>query len=262
MDILDEIIAYKRKEIAERTQFVPIERLYQLVETMEPMNEGSMSKQLMASSSGIIAEFKRKSPSRGWIHKDAKVADVTLGYEQAGATALSILTDSRFFGGYDEFIQQSRAAGVKLPILYKNFVIDIYQLLQAKYCGASAVLLIAACLSHEECAYLIAQAHQLGLEVLLELHDEHELDYAALEPDMIGVNNRHLGSFVTDINQSFLLADRLPKHLCRISESGIHNAQTVRELRQAGFHGFLMGEYFMKSSQPSFALNQFLTELR
>lgn len=204
MDILEEIVAYKRQEIAERQMYVPMHQLWELVRPRLDDEAVSMSRRLRQSPTGLIAEFKRKSPSLGWIHQDAKAADITLGYQRGGATAVSILTDTHYFGGYDEFVQQARVAGLSLPVLYKNFIIDEYQLFQAKYCGASAVLLIAACLSKEECTRFVGLARQLKLEVLLELHDERELDYVDAEPDMVGVNNRHLGTFVTDVNQSFL----------------------------------------------------------
>ena len=151
--------------------------------------------------------------------------------------------------------------GVTLPILYKNFVIDEYQLLQARYCGASAVLLIAACLQKDECRQLLAQAHQLGLEVLLEMHNDRDFEYAELEPDMYGINNRNLGTFVTDVENSFRLAEQLPGDVCRVSESGISCPATVKALREAGFRGFLMGEQFMKQVDPGLALKKFISAL-
>lgn len=157
----------------------------------------------MNSETGIIAEFKRKSPSKGWIKQEGKPSIIPLAYQQNGASALSILTDIDYFGGYDEYIQEARHVGVTLPILYKNFVVEEYQLLQARYCGASAVLLIAACLTKEECKQLMNMAHQLGMEVLLEMHNERDFEYAELEPDMYGINNRNLGTFFTDVENSF-----------------------------------------------------------
>ena len=158
-DILEEIVAHKRAEIEERRRYVPIQQFVGEVERrIAEENYPSMREALLKSDTGIIAEFKRKSPSKGWIHQDAKVDEVTPMYQKGGASALSILTDTEYFGGYDEYIQQARAAGVTLPILYKNFVIDEYQLFQAKYCGASAVLLIAADLTKEECRQ-IGRAH-------------------------------------------------------------------------------------------------------
>lgn len=263
MDILEEIVAHKRIEIAERKQYVPLRQIagevQKMLDTEVPV---SMRQALMLSETGIIAEFKRKSPSKGWIHQDVRPQDVTPLYEKGGATALSILTDTRYFGGYDEYIQQTRSAGVRIPILYKNFVIDEYQLFQARYCGASAVLLIAACLSKDECKRLQHLAHELGLETLLEMHNDRDFEYAELEPDMYGINNRNLGSFVTDVDNSFRLAEQLPKDVCRVSESGISKADTVIRLREAGFRGLLMGEYFMKHDNPGEALRNFIEQLK
>ena len=228
------------------------------------MDEGkpaSMSLALTSSATGIIAEFKRKSPSKGWIHRDVKPEDVTPLYQSNGASALSILTDTEYFGGYDEYIQQTRRAGVTIPILYKNFIIDEYQLFQARYCGASAVLLIAACLTKDECKRLQNLAHELGMETLLEMHNDRDFDYATLEPDMYGINNRNLGTFITDVNNSFRLSGRLPQGACLVSESGISHPETVKELREAGFKGFLIGERFMKEDNPGAALKQFIDEL-
>ena len=187
---------------------------------------------------------------------------IPLAYQQNGAAALSILTDEMYFGGRDEFISAARHAGVKIPVLYKNFVIDEYQLFQARLCGASAVLLIAADLKKVECKSLLKTAHDLGLEVLLEMHSEPELEYAELEPDMCGINNRNLGSFVTDVQNSFRLAQLLPRDAVKVSESGISNPDTVKALRLAGFRGFLIGENFMKTADPGKTLNEFIAELR
>ena len=188
----------------------------------------------------------------------ADAAVVPLSYQQAGASALSILTDTPYFGGDDSDILKARNSGVTLPILYKNFVVDEYQLFQARLCGASAVLLIAACLKKDECRALIDMAHELNLEVLLEMHSEADTEYADLQPDMSGVNNRNLGTFHTDVQTSFRLASRLPEDTCRISESGLKDAATLEALRMAGYHGFLMGERFMKEENPPLALKQML----
>ncbi len=262
-DILTEIVAHKRVEMAERKRQVPLQQFLGEVERkLEHDATPSMRKALMESPTGIIAEFKRKSPSKGWIHRDIKPEDVTPLYQEGGASALSILTDTMYFGGYDEYIQQARAAGVTLPVLYKNFIIDEYQLFQAKYCGASAVLLIAAVLTKDECRRLNRLAHELRLETLLEMHSDHDTEYAELEPDMYGVNNRNLGTFVTDVDNSFRLAGRLPEGVCRVSESGIGDPATVRRLRQAGFNGFLMGERFMREENPGKALASFIDKLK
>ena len=244
MDILEQIIATKRKELA-------------LLKEKKP----SLREALLNSNSGIIAEFKRRSPSKGWIKEEGSASNIPLSYQQNGAAAISILTDEHYFGGHDEFIRTARHSGVTLPVLYKNFVINETQLYQALLCGASAVLLIAACLSKAECKRLMGKAHELGLEVLLEMHNEVELEYADLGPDLCGINNRNLGSFVTDVQNSFRLAELLPTDTVKVSESGISNPNIVKALRQAGFRGFLIGETFMKSADPGKALNDFIAQL-
>lgn len=260
-DVLTEIVANKLKELEEAKAVLPTSKLERIVADENAAAPVSMSKALLASPTGIIAEFKRKSPSRGWISEAAKPEVVCKAYEQAGATALSILTDRKFFGGYPEYIQRVRAVGVQLPVLYKNFVIDEWQLLMARHSGASAVLLIAACLQKEACARLINAAHELGLEVLLEMHSEPELEYAELQPDMYGINNRNLGSFVTDVNNSFRLAEKLPKEGVKVSESGISQPDTIKQLRQAGYNGFLIGGAFMEKDNPGEELARFINQL-
>ena len=243
-DILQEIISHKRKELERMRAKKP-----------------SLRDALLQSDSGIIAEFKRRSPSKRWIKKEGRADIIPLSYQQNGAAALSILTDKQYFGGHDRFITEARQSGVTIPILYKNFVIDEMQLYEAALCGASAVLLIAACLTKQECKYLMEKAHSLGLEVLLEMHAEEELEYADLGPDLCGINNRNLGSFVTDVENSFRLAELLPKDAVKVSESGISNPETIKALRQAGFRGFLIGETFMKTANPGATLREFITEL-
>lgn len=244
MDILQEIVAHKHKEM---------ERLC--------AKKPSLRDALLHSDTGIIAEFKRRSPSKGWIKEEGKAEVIPLSYQQNGATAISILTDEHYFGGCDDFIRMARKSGVTIPVLYKNFVIHEAQLYAAALCGASVVLLIAACLTKQECKTLLHKAHELGLEVLLEMHSEKELEYAEIGPDLCGINNRNLGSFVTDVENSFRLAELLPKDAVKVSESGISNPETVKSLRQAGFRGFLIGENFMKATDPGQALNDFLTQL-
>ena len=254
-DILQEIIAHKQQELGQLKAKKP-----------------SLKDALLNSESGIIAEFKRRSPSKGWIKEEGRADIIPLSYQQNGAAALSILTDEHYFGGSDDFIRIARQSGVTLPVLYKNFVIDEAQLYAAALCGASAVLLIAACLTKERCRQLLHLAHELGLEVLLEMHAEKELEYAELQPDLYGINNRNLGSFVTDVENSFRLAEKLRAATASsdssaggpvlVSESGISNPDTVRALREAGFRGFLMGEHFMKTPDPGQALNDFIAQLR
>ena len=243
-DILEQIIATKREEQAALRAKKP-----------------SLREALLGSETGIIAEFKRRSPSKGWLKEEGRADTIPLSYQQNGAAALSILTDKQYFGGHPRFITEARQSGVTIPILYKNFIIDEMQLYEAALCGASAVLLIAACLSKQTCRQLLDKAHALGLEVLLEMHSEEELDYADLQPDLCGINNRNLGSFVTDVDNSFRLAERLPKEAVKVSESGIGSAQTIRQLRQAGFRGFLIGETFMKTADPGLTLKHFIEQL-
>jgi indole-3-glycerol phosphate synthase len=252
-------------EVGQFKQLVPPQQLYREVEQLIAAEEGlvrpSMRRALLDSPHCIIAEFKRRSPSKGWIKEEGRADIIPLSYQQHGAAALSILTDTAYFGGADDFIRTARKSGVTIPIIYKNFVIDEYQLFQARRCGASAVLLIAADLSVKECRTLLTTAHELGLEVLLEMHGEEELAYADLEPDMYGINNRNLGSFVTDVQNSFRMAARLPQDGCKVSESGISHPDTVKALRLAGFNGFLIGENFMRADEPGPALAAFLEKL-
>ena len=262
MDILQEIVAYKRIEVERFKQVVPSKELYRKTEEILDIPTVSMAKALTVSDTGIIAEFKRKSPSKGWIKQEGRADDIPLSYQQNGAAALSILTDEKYFGGSDDFIRVARDSGVTIPILYKNFIIDEYQLFQARLCGASAVLLIAADLSKQECKSLLSIAHELGMEALLEMHDERELEYVELEPDLCGINNRHLGSFVTDVETSFHLAKLLPQDVVKVSESGISSPQTVSVLRDVGFRGFLMGEHFMKTPAPGQTLSAFIHSIR
>lgn len=277
-DILSEIIAHKRVEVEQQKQAVSEEALKQQVERLVQeggqQRGGSMKQSLAASPTGIIAEFKRRSPSKGWIKEGAQAELIPPAYETAGAGALSILTDETFFGGSLQDIRTARPL-VSIPILRKDFIIDPYQLLQARLVGADAVLLIAACLTLEECRALAAQAHALGLEVLLEIHSPEELAYAALEVDMVGVNNRNLGSFVTDVENSFRIAGALRRAVggraagktaeptagaapLLVSESGISHPDTIRNLRAAGFRGFLIGETFMKTEEPGKTLKEMI----
>lgn len=263
MDILEEIVAHKRIEIEQQKAIVPPPSLYYNVEQMmadSTQPRRSMRESLAASASGIIAEFKRKSPSKGWIKEEGKPDVIPASYSQNGASAISILTDEKYFGGNLRYVRIARPT-VTCPILRKDFIVDEYQLYQAKMIGADAVLLIAADLSQKECKTLAKKAHELGLETLLEVHSEAELEYVGDCIDMVGVNNRNLGTFHTDVANSYRLASLLPKDYLLVSESGISNPQTVRELRHAGFRGFLIGETFMKTPDPGAALKDFITQV-
>lgn len=286
MDILSEITDHKRIEVELQKQAVSPEQLREQVRDLmenSPAPRRSMKRALASSPAGIIAEFKRRSPSKGWIYETAKADEIPAAYEAAGASAISILTDAKFFGGSLRDIRMARPL-VDIPILRKDFIIDEYQLLQARIAGADAVLLIAACLTQEECADLTARAHALGLEVLLEIHSPRELAYISKDVDMVGVNNRNLGTFVTDVENSFRIAGQLrqtiadarnisdarnipdaqdssdtPRNLpLLVSESGISHPETICRLRTAGFRGFLIGETFMKTPQPGDALKGFI----
>lgn len=267
-DILSEIIAHKQTEIELQKQTVSPEQLQEqagIIIRENAAHHRSMKQALAASSTGIISEFKRRSPSKGWINEAAQAEEIPASYEAAGAAALSILTDEKFFGGTLRDIRTARPL-VRIPILRKDFIIDEYQLLQACIVGADAVLLIAACLSPEQCSTLTAQAHELGLEVLLEIHSPSELSYINKEVDMVGVNNRNLGSFVTDVENSFRIARQLreathgPASPLFVSESGISDPETICRLRAAGFRGFLIGETFMKTANPGETLKEFIQD--
>ena len=247
-DILQDIIANKRIEVARQKQAVSLQTLLALGSDRMERDTRSMRAALESSPSGIIAEFKRKSPSKGWLHPGANIADVVPAYEAGGASACSILTDGDFFGGSLGDLQKARKL-VDLPLLRKDFIIDTYQLFQARVMGADAVLLIAAALTEEECRVLAETAHSLQLEVLLEVHSEDELKYL----------NADIGTFHTDVNNSFKLVDKMRGFSpLLVSESGISETDTVRRLREADFRGFLIGETFMKTERPGDTLADFI----
>lgn len=258
-DILQEIVATKRAEVDRRKRETDLQTLYRQAETPRTTRH-SLREALRSSSTGIISEFKRRSPSKGWINRDADVQSVVRAYQQAGATALSILTDTPYFGGTDDDLRAARQA-CSLPILRKDFTIDEFQLVESRALGADAVLLIAAALTREQCRRFAEIAHQLELEVLLEIHYQSELDYYSEYVDVLGVNNRNLGSFHTDVANSFRLIEQMPQETTPISESGISNPDTVKELRAIGFKGFLIGENFMKTEAPGDSLKSFINAL-
>lgn len=251
-DILSEIIANKQLEVKQQKQIISKEQLQDGIQEFN--QQRSMKQALLSSHTGIIAEFKRRSPSKGWINENARIEEIIPSYEKSGASALSILTDEKYFGGNLKDIRTARPL-VNLPILRKDFIIDEYQLYQAKIIGADAILLIAAALEKEQCRELTEKAHQIGLEVLLEIHREEEIEYIHEDIDMIGVNNRNLGTFTTDIKNSFRLASVLPPNATLVSESGISDVETIKKLRNSGFKGFLIGEAFMRTIQPGQTLS-------
>ncbi|WP_321331151.1 indole-3-glycerol phosphate synthase TrpC [uncultured Bacteroides sp.] len=257
-DILSEIIANKRFEIDLQKQTISSEQLQEGIN--ESDHQFSLRQALINSPSGIITEFKRRSPSKGWIKENASITDIIPAYKDAGAAAISILTDEKFFGGSLKDIKVARPL-VNIPILRKDFIIDEYQLYQAKIVGADAILLIAAALEIEKYHALVEKAHELGLEVLLEIHNTEELSYLRTNIDVVGINNRNLGTFFTDVDNSFRLAEQLPPEAVLVSESGISNYETVIRLRKAGFKGFLIGENFMKTKDPGKSLSIFIEQL-
>lgn len=256
MTILDKIVARKKQEVAQAKA-----RVSQAELEASPLfsRTGLSLKQrlLDATFPQIIAEFKRRSPSKGIINAQATPEAVALGYQEAGAAGISVLTDTEFFGGSFEDFASARAAATRTPLLRKDFMIDPYQLYEAKALGADVILLIAACLLPKEVQALAQLAHQLGLEVLLEVHDADELTRSLCdEVDMVGVNNRNLKTFTTSIETSRQLAELIPNTFPKISESGLDHAHTLVELFELGYTGFLMGESFMKTKAPTEALGE------
>lgn len=258
--ILDKIIANKKLEVEQEKQKISLSLLEKQIDQYT-IQKGSFRESLANSPTGIIAEFKRRSPSRDWIHKDALVANIIPSYSAEGASAISVLTDYNFFGGTLSDLSEA-ATLTSTPLLRKDFVIDEYQLYQAKLSGASAILLIASALTQEENKQLASKAKELNLDVLLEIHNEQELNYIHDSVDVVGINNRNLGTFVTDVQISFELGHKIPNEFLKISESGISDPQTVIDLRREGFKGFLMGENFMKTDNPGEALNHFIKALK
>jgi len=258
VNILETIIAYKKAEVAERKKNVTVQQLQQL-----PLftNEAQSLKAFLKdkSKTGIIAEYKRKSPSRGIINNTATVEDVVRAYAEGGASGISVLTDTHFFGG--DLMDLQKASFVNVPLLRKDFTIDEYQLVEAKAYGASVILLIAACLTPQEVSALTKAAKNLGLEVLLELHDETELQHINPDVDLVGINNRNLKTFSVDLQQSVQLAGQVGDGFLKIAESGISNVDNIHYLRQYGFDGFLIGENFMKENDPGAAFKTFAESL-
>ncbi|MEJ2884086.1 indole-3-glycerol phosphate synthase TrpC [Pedobacter sp. GR22-6] len=260
MNILDKIVLRKREEVALAKQAVSISQLEASVHFNR--TPYSFEEFLLAEArSGIIAEFKRRSPSKGIINDGVKVSEVTKAYNLAGASALSVLTDTDFFGGRNMDLLEARAAN-EIPILRKDFMIDEYQIIEAKALGADIILLIAAILTPDEIEHLAEVAKGLGLNVLLEVHNLEELQRSVIpELDAIGVNNRNLGDFSVDIQTSFDLVDEIPDDFLKISESAISDPKIITSLQEVGFDGFLIGENFMKTENPGKAMTDFVREM-
>lgn len=257
-NILETIIEQKKIEVTERKQTVPVA----VLEKMESFRRPVLSlKQFLLdeSKTGIIAEFKRKSPSKGWINAEADPSTVTLAYTRHGASGLSVLTDEFFFGGNMDDLVKARVNAI--PILRKDFMIDPYQIIEAKAYGADVILLIAANLNPAAVRSLAIAAKNMGLEVLLEIHNEQELEHICEEVDIVGVNNRNLKTFEVNIDTSISLSRLIPADKFKISESGIGSVETIALLKQYGYQGFLMGENFMKADDPGIAFAGFAAQL-
>lgn len=260
MNILNKIVNYKKKEVVSANLMIPYSELEQMTFFHRPTLKLT-DFLLDVDRTGIIAEFKRKSPSKGIINDHSSVEEVTRGYVSNGASALSILTDSNFFGGSVEDLIIARKVN-HVPILRKEFIIDEYQIYEAKAIGADAILLIAAILEKKQAKRFAKKAKDLGLQVLMELHDESELDILNEYLDVVGVNNRNLKTFIVDLKHSVQLAEKIPDNFIKISESGISSKDDINFLRKHGFKGFLMGENFMKNENPAKAFASFAESLQ
>ena len=258
-NILEEIVAVKERQVELERSETSVSDLEQQPFFSRPTF--SLCASLLDDNrNGIIAEFKRKSPSKGIINDKAVVADVTKAYAINGASGLSVLTDKAFFGGSADDLKKARVNDI--PLLRKDFIVDEYQLVQSKAMGADVILLIAACLSPSRVKRFAAFAKRLGLETLLEIHNESELDHICDEVDLVGVNNRDLKTFKVDVNISLELINKIPTNKIAIAESGISDVETIVTLKQAGFRGFLIGETFMKEADPGKAFERFAIGLK
>ena len=258
MTILDQIIVNKKQEVeALKKQFTIAD-----LEKREFFGRKVLSfKDFLFNRSGVIAEFKRKSPSKGIINATADAAETTLAYNNAGASALSVLTDEQFFGGSNENLLKARRVN-EIPVLRKDFIIDEFQIVEAKSIGADIILLIASNLEIKQCLTLAKFAKNLGLNVLLEVHNKEELKFINEFVDAVGVNNRNLNTFTVDVNTSLNLVKDIPNDFLKISESGIYKPETIKMLKSAGFQGFLIGENFMREANPGEACKKFIEELK
>ncbi|WP_278554885.1 indole-3-glycerol phosphate synthase TrpC [Elizabethkingia bruuniana] len=257
MNILDKIVAQKQLEVAASKKLISIE---ELKDNAFFSRKTFSLKESVKNKSGIIAEFKRKSPSKGIINDVQNPLSVVSSYEQYGASGISILTDTEFFGGSKEDILAVRE-NINIPILRKDFMIDAYQFYEAKAMGADVVLLIAACLSPEQVSEFTALAHSLNLEVLLEIHTAEELKHFDSDIDLVGINNRNLKDFKVDLQHSVNLKNLLPTGTLSVAESGIYNTEDFLFLKEKGFDAFLMGEYFMKGENPGQKFKEFLSNV-
>jgi len=258
MNLLEQIVAHKKEELLVRKLMVPVDAVVASRYFDTPCI--SLKKNLLTEGgTGIIAEFKRKSPSKGFINQHSDVSQVTSEYAAAGASGLSILTDNYYFGGSTNDLALARENSI--PILRKDFIVDPYQILTTKALGADVILLIAAILSREEVQKFAKSAKNLGLEVILEIHDSSELGHICRDIDMVGINNRNLKTFEVDINHAIELSRFIPDDFVKIAESGIDNIETIKQFRKEGYKGFLIGEKFMKEPDPGMAFSNFVKQL-
>ncbi len=259
MNILDKIVADKHKEVQLKKALIPTSQLEKSVLFNAKTNALSML--LKHSSTGIIAEHKRRSPSKSIINQNLNIQDVAIGYENAGVCGMSVLTDGKYFGGSLDDLLIARAA-VNMPILRKEFIIDPYQIIEAKAHGADVILLIAAVLTKQEIKTFSELAKSLSIDVLLEVHNENELNKSIMPNiDMIGVNNRNLKTFEVSLNTSKTLSTLIPNDFVKVSESGISSINAINELKSYGYKGFLIGENFMKTDNPGKSATQFINQL-
>lgn len=260
MNILDKIIATKKVEVATQKKVVSISELEKYPLYNRKCN--SLKENLLKeNASGIIAEFKQKSPSKGEINYRVKVEEVTLGYLNAGASGLSVLTDYEYFGGTLANLTKARETNPTIPILRKDFMIDTYQIVETKAYGADVILLIAACLEKEQAIILAKKAKNLGMDVLMEIHNQKELEIVNEFVDIVGVNNRNLKTFDVDVETSVNLSKLIPDQFVKISESGLKGAKEINYLKENGFKGFLIGETFMKTENPGESCKKLISEL-
>ncbi|WP_127141019.1 indole-3-glycerol phosphate synthase TrpC [Flagellimonas marinaquae] len=259
MNILEKIVADKRKEVDLKKSLITVPQLEASV--MMERTSVSLAEMLSKSNSGIIAEHKRRSPSKSVINHNLSVQDVAQGYTDAGVCGISILTDGKYFGGSLDDLVLARAS-TNIPLLRKEFIIDEYQIIEAKAYGADVILLIAAILSREEIKTFSELAKGLGLDVLLEVHNEEELEKSLMPSlDMLGVNNRNLKSFEVDLDISKTLSKKIPEDFVKVSESGISSVKAIRELKEFDYQGFLIGENFMKTDNPGKSAEEFITKI-
>lgn len=259
-NILDQIVTNRRQEVSFLKKALPLAEVIKRIDLNYVSN--SLSKALIQEgASGIIAEFKRRSPSRGIINNKVESSMVAKGYAEAGASGISVLTEEKYFGGYSSDLEDVLKVNPLIPILRKDFIVDEYQIFESRMLNADVILLIAAVLDKKQIADFVSIAHELDMEVLLELHEEYELEKIDERVDLMGINNRNLKDFSVDIERSLILMEKLPPEAIKIAESGLSDPGVVNQLRERGFKGFLLGENFMKTNNPGEACREFIHRL-